>query len=269
MSGEGNHQYGLKGRDNPTWKSDEKISNYGYKLIRVLDHPFRNKKDWVFEHRLVAEKYLLNDDNSVEINGEKYLSPDYVVHHKNFDRLDNRVENLVVMTKKEHLAYHNRLNPVTKDKETGRFVSMSDSLRIKKVTETAIKPERGTKGSAGYDLCVDSEKDIVIPPHKAEMFKTGLAFSIPDGYCGLIFARSGISTKRGLRPSTCVSVIDSDYRGEVRLPIYNDSDFYQTVKPYEKVAQMVLVKPYIVDVEIVDSLDDTERGENGFGSTGR
>ena len=97
--GEGNHQYGLKGSLNSSWKSDEKISSYGYRLIRVLDHPFRNCDDMVFEHRLIAEKYLLNDDNSVEINGKRYLSPEYDVHHKDFDRQNNALSNLKVMTR--------------------------------------------------------------------------------------------------------------------------------------------------------------------------
>lgn len=269
MSGEGNHQYGLKGSKNPTWKSDEKISRYGYRMIRKLDHPFRTKQNWVLEHRLIAEQYLLTDDNSVLIDGKRYLSPDFVVHHKNFDRLDNRVENLEIMSKKEHQSYHSKLNMRERDAETGRFIEDDDAVKIRKLTETAIKPKRETDGAAGYDLCVDCSEKTIIQPHKSVMMSTGLSFSIPKGYCGLIFARSGISTKRGIRPTTCVSIIDSDYRGEVRLPLYNDSDEPQTIEPYERVAQMLIMKPMITDIEVVDSLDETERGEKGFGSTGK
>ena len=115
MKGEGNHQYGLKGDKNPTWKSDERISYYGYKLIRKLDHPFKNCDDFVFEHRLIAEKYLLNDDNSITINGNKYLSPDYVAHHIDFDRLNNNKNNLIVMSKKEHSALHLKMQKSNKE----------------------------------------------------------------------------------------------------------------------------------------------------------
>ena len=123
MQGKGNHQFGLKGKVNPTWKSDIKISNYGYRMIRVLDHPFRNSSDFVFEHRLIAEQYLLTDDTSVEIDGKKYLRPDLDVHHKDQNKLNNDPSNLIILTKSEHRALHYRLNPREKDKNTGRFIA--------------------------------------------------------------------------------------------------------------------------------------------------
>lgn len=267
MSGEGNHQYGLINEKNATWKGGK--THTGYIRVRVPGHPFSNKKGYVLEHRLVAEKYLLNEENSVCVDGKRYLSPDYVVHHINFDRGDNSIENLAVMKHNEHVSLHNRLNPSKKDKKTGRIMKDNSFIKIRKVTETGVKPERQTTGSAGYDLCVDSDKEIIIESHKSVVVGSGIAFAIPKGYCGLVFARSWISTKRGIRPSTCVSVIDSDYRGEVMLPLYNDSDFPQVIKPYERVGQMIIIKPYYPEIEIVDSLDETDRGEDGFGSTGR
>ena len=109
-SGNGNHQHGLKGKNNASWKSDERISFYGYKLIRKLDHPFKNCDDFVFEHRLVAEEFLLNDLNSIKINRKKYLKKEYVVHHLDFNRLNNNVDNLLVMTRSDHTALHTSLN---------------------------------------------------------------------------------------------------------------------------------------------------------------
>lgn len=106
MKGENNHQYGLKGNLNASWKSDERISFYGYKLIRQLDHPFANCDGFVFEHRLIAEKYLLTDKNSIEINGNKYLNLEYDVHHKDFNRLNNNVSNLEILTRSEHMKLH-------------------------------------------------------------------------------------------------------------------------------------------------------------------
>lgn len=116
MSGSGNHQYGLKGELNASWKSDERITNYGYKKIRALSHPFKDCDGFVFEHRLVAEQYLLTDENSVEIDGKKYLNPDYEVHHKNRNKLDNRPENLLVVTKSEHMKIHAKLRRDDKNK---------------------------------------------------------------------------------------------------------------------------------------------------------
>ena len=107
FSGENNHQYGLKGRLNSSWKSDSRISSYGYRLIRCLTHPFRNSDDFVFEHRLIAEKYLLTSECTVEIDGVKYLSSDYVVHHKDFNKRNNEVDNLEIMKKEDHITLHN------------------------------------------------------------------------------------------------------------------------------------------------------------------
>lgn len=267
MKGEGNHQYGIKGSKNGSWKSDEKITRYGYRAIRMIGHPFADADDFVFEHRLIAEENLLNDKNSVEIDGKRYLSPGYVVHHKNFDRLDNSIENLEVMTKSEHQRYHAKLNAQKRDEKTGRFL-MSDAVKIKKVTETAIIPTKATNGAAGYDLYVDIDEPVEIAAHTSQLLQTNIAFSIPKGYFGAIFARSGLASRHGIRPSTCVSVIDSDYRGSVGVPLHNDRDETFVVKPHERVAQIVFIPAMDYDLDLVDELDSTERGEGGFGSTG-
>lgn len=269
MKGDKNHQYGLRGSKNPTWKSDRKLSRYGYRQVRCLDHPFKDHADFVFEHRLVAEQYLLNNDNSVVINGKRYLSPDYVVHHKDFDRLNNSPDNLEVMTHEEHQRLHTTLNPAKRNPVTGRFEKMTDVIKVKKTTPSAVLPKRSTAGAACYDLYADIDKAVEIKPHSTEMLQTHVAFEFPEEYCGLVFARSGISTKRHLRPSTCVSVIDSDYRGGVGLPIHNDSDEIQTVQPRERVVQLMFIKPIRVELQLADELAETERGDNGFGSSGR
>lgn len=142
-------------------------------------------------------------------------------------------------------------------------------VKIKRVTETAKMPTRQSIGAAGFDLYIDSDVPVVIGPHGTVLVQSGVAFEIPEGYFGAIYARSGLSTKSGIRPATCVSVIDSDYRGSVGLPLHNDTDFERTVEPYERVAQIIFQKALIVDLELVDSLSETERGDGGFGSTGR
>lgn len=268
MRGENNHQYGLKGSANASWKSDKKESRYGYIQIRCLNHPFRDADDFVFEHRLVAEKYLLTDENSVEIDGKKYLRPEYVVHHKDFARTNNRPENLQIMTKEEHQAFHAKLNPNERG-SLGQFVSDSFPIKVKRVTPTAILPERKSIGAAGYDLCANIDRPVIIQPHSTVMIYSGVAFSIPRGYYGAIFARSGLSVREGLRPATCVSVIDSDYRGNVGLPMHNDSEEKRVINPNDRIAQIVFQRAYTPELELVTELDETDRGNRGFGSSGR
>ena len=269
MAGSNNHQYGLKGNKNASWRSDKKLSRYGYIQVRQLDHPFRDSSDFVFEHRLVAEQFLLTPECSIEINGKRYLSQNYVVHHRNFDRADNRPENLQVMTKSEHKALHLALNPAKHD-ERGRFTRDDGApILVKRVTETAIVPERKSIGAAGYDMYADIQNEVIIPPHETRMIYSGIAFAIPKNYFGAIYARSGIAIKDGLRPATCVSVIDSDFRGNVGLPIHNDTDEARRIAPKERIAQIVFQEALICDLELVDHLDETERGSGGFGSTGR
>lgn len=104
--GENNPNFGNRGSLNPIWKSDERVSVWGYRLIRQTDHPYANSDGFVFEHRLVAEQYLLTPENRVEINGKYYLSQEYVVHHIDHNRLNNDVTNLRVMTKSDHMRMH-------------------------------------------------------------------------------------------------------------------------------------------------------------------
>ena len=142
-------------------------------------------------------------------------------------------------------------------------------MRIKKLTETAKIPTRATEGSVGYDLFVDVDSKVIIKPHETVMLPSNIAMEIPKGYFGAIYARSGLSTKQGLRPATCVSVIDSDYRGGVGLPIHNDTDEERIINPYERVAQLVIQEAYTPEIEVVDELSETDRGSDGFGSSGR
>lgn len=143
-------------------------------------------------------------------------------------------------------------------------------IKIKKIKENAVIPTRGSRQAAGYDLyaCLDLDK-IDIAPHKTEKIGTGLSVAVPDGYFGAIFARSGLALKQGLRPANCVGVADSDYRGEYIVALHNDTDEVKTVENGERIAQLVIM-PYLSTEFIeTDSLDETERGAGGFGSTGK
>lgn len=145
-------------------------------------------------------------------------------------------------------------------------------VRIKKLNDTAIIPTLGSVEAAGCDIYANLVEDagsVTIGPGATHFIKTGIAMEVPKQYAGLIYARSGLASKRGLRPANCVGVIDSDYRGEIMVALHNDSDVPQTINHGERIAQMVIT-PYIRP-EFVETNDltDTERGEGGFGHTGK
>lgn len=143
-------------------------------------------------------------------------------------------------------------------------------IKIKKLYKDAITPTRGSEEAAGYDLYayLGGFEECKISPNTTMKIGTGIAAEIPNGYFGAVFARSGLATKKGLRPANCVGVVDSDYRGEIMVALHNDDKEPQTIQAYERIAQLVIL-PYLnVSFTEVNELSDTERGENGFGSTG-
>ena len=142
-------------------------------------------------------------------------------------------------------------------------------INIKRLTETAILPERGSAYAAGYDLFADVNESVEIQPHETKMIGTGLAIEIPEGYFGGIFARSGLSSKEGLRPANCVGVVDTDYRGEVKVALHNDGEVVREIKAGQKIAQLVVVPFLGVEFDEVEELSETVRGVGGFGSTGK
>lgn len=146
---------------------------------------------------------------------------------------------------------------------------MTHSVRIKKLRENAIIPTYGSEFAAGADLYAAVDGAVTIEPGETKMIPTGLAFEIPEGFAGFVYARSGLASKRGLAPANKVGVIDCDYRGEVMTALHNHGKEPQIIEAGERVAQMVIA-PYITANFILsDELDDTVRGEGGFGSTGR
>lgn len=147
---------------------------------------------------------------------------------------------------------------------------MNMNIKIKRLTNTAWVPLKATNGSAGFDLYADTiGESAPIYPGETKLISTGIAMEIPDGYFGAIYARSGLATKKGLRPANCVGIIDRDYRGEICIALHNDSSSPKIIGAHERVAQLV-IQPYATVTELieVDNLSDTERGEGGFGSTG-
>ena len=142
-------------------------------------------------------------------------------------------------------------------------------VNIKKLNENAVIPTYGTEYAAGADLYACMDETVTINPGETAFIKTGLAMEVPVGYAGLIYARSGLACKKGLAPANKVGVIDSDYRGEIMVALHNHSNEAVLVESGERIAQLVIT-PYIVAAfNQVDELEDTVRGEGGFGSTGR
>lgn len=143
------------------------------------------------------------------------------------------------------------------------------SVKLKKLNENAIVPKYGTSYAAGADLYACEGKDVTVEPHQTAFIHTGVAIEIPDGLVGLVYARSGLASKRSLAPANKVGVIDCDYRGEIIVSLHNHSDEAQTIADKERVAQLVIAPCFVADFEEVDDLSDTDRGQGGFGSTGK
>ena len=139
-------------------------------------------------------------------------------------------------------------------------------IKYKKTRAEGIAPKRGSTGAAGWDIY--SPYETYILPGTYKTVPTGIAMEIPEGYFGAIYPRSGLASKKGLRLSNCVGVIDEDYRGEVGVPLYNDSPETQYIQAGERIAQLI-IQPYMtIEFSEVEELSDTTRGEGGFGSTG-
>lgn len=143
------------------------------------------------------------------------------------------------------------------------------TVRVKKLHPNAILPTYGSKYAAGADLYACLDAPVTIAPGETYWVSTGIALEVPHGCAGLVFARSSMGAKRGLAPANKVGVVDSDYRGEVRVVLFNHSPEPQTIAPGERVAQFVItpvVTPAYVEAE---ELEQTDRGAGGFGSTGK
>lgn len=140
-------------------------------------------------------------------------------------------------------------------------------IKFKKLNSTALIPSQAYEWDAGYDLAYCGETPLTINPGETVKVPTGLIVEIPYLYFAGIFARSGLSTKRGLAPINCVGVVDSGYRGELTVPLHNHGDAPQVIFPDERIAQMIVLPNYDVRFQEVEYLSDSQRGVGGFGSS--
>ena len=141
-------------------------------------------------------------------------------------------------------------------------------INVKKLNDEAKLPCRATADSAGADLCACIDADTVLMPGERKLIPSGIAIAVPMGFGGFVFPRSGLSSKFGVSLANCVGVIDSDYRGEVKVPVINHSAEPYTIKDGERIAQLVIMPVDLCEYGFCDELEKTERGEGGFGSTG-
>ena len=143
------------------------------------------------------------------------------------------------------------------------------TIRVKKLHPSAVLPTYGSASAAGADLYACLEAPVTIEPGEIYWVPTGIALEVPVGCAGLIYARSSMGTKRGLAPANKVGVVDSDYRGEIKVVLLNHSKVPQTLAPGERIAQFVITPVLTPSYEEVEDLTDTDRGTGGFGSTGK
>lgn len=159
-----------------------------------------------------------------------------------------------------------------------------NTIKIVRIAPDVVMPTKAHDTDAGFDLyaycpdatfyswesgCQSNVKGVKVRPNETYKFHTGIKLSIPDGYWGGIYARSGLATKCGLRPANCVGVIDSCYRGEIIVAIHNDSNETQLIHNGDRIAQLVIQKVEPTVFEEVSGLDETSRGESGFGGSGK
>ena len=141
-------------------------------------------------------------------------------------------------------------------------------IAVKKLDERAVLPTYGSEYAAGADLYALTDGEVVFAPNETKLIRTGLAMEIPEGYAGLIYARSGLASKRGLAPANKVGVVDADYRGEVMVALHNHSGVEQKIAAGERIAQLVVAPFLKAEFCQAEELSDTVRGVGGFGSTG-
>ncbi|MBE5751768.1 MAG: dUTP diphosphatase [Clostridiales bacterium] len=141
-------------------------------------------------------------------------------------------------------------------------------IAVKKLDERAVLPTYGSEFAAGADLYALTDGEVVFAPNETKLIRTGLAMEIPEGYAGLIYARSGLASKHGLAPANKVGVVDADYRGEVMVALHNHSGVEQKIAAGERIAQLVVAPFLKAEYFQAEELSDTVRGVGGFGSTG-
>lgn len=281
MLGEGNHQFGLRGSKNSSFKGNE-ISKKNNNLIDIRvyapDHPFCGEDSRVLKHRLIVEEHadLFDDRYFTVIDGKKYLLPSIEVHHKDFNHNNNDISNLEPLTKGEHVSKHNARREIVRGKD-GRIIGVVDKQRVvvkfKRLygdSEDVVVPTKQHKGDAAFDLYLPFDKNVY---KGRNVLPLGFSMEIPDGFAAFVRSRSGFSAKgmedsegRRMNADVITGLVDSNYRGEVGIIVVSDDDFL--LKKGTRIAQMQFIEVPRFSIEVVDELSPSDRGVGGYGSSG-
>lgn len=259
MSGENNHQFGLKGELNSSHLSDIRISSYGYILVKNDTHPLSHYDGYMLLHRLVYEEYLRTTNDYTyltEIDGIWVLNPTFVVHHIDENKLNNSLSNLELSTLAEHSARHSEDRTIIRD-SLGRISTVVGEIKSGTLA-------RNKRLDAGQDI--KSSIALTIPAKESAVVSTGLVINVPEGYVGLVWSRSGLSVKHKLEVGA--GCIDSGYNGEVLVHLYNHGSYDYTVEVGDKIAQLLTLPVSLNSYEQVDEFKESQRGLDGFGSSG-
>lgn len=142
-------------------------------------------------------------------------------------------------------------------------------VKIRLLSESAVFPEKATDGAACRDVSACLDAPVTIPPGKTELIPTGFAMAVPEGYAAFVFARSGLGIKKEIAPGNCVGVVDSDYRGEVKVGLWNRGALPYTIMPGDRIAQIAILPVPETQWAVTEELPESGRGAGGFGSTGK
>lgn len=268
MTGEKNHQFGLKGEKNSSFKNVRRVNSHGYVTVYKPEHPFCNGAGRVLEHRLIVEANADKFDRKyfLELDGKLYLRKEFSVHHKNEIHNDNRIDNLVIVTRSEHTKIHNSEKRIIRDRR-GRilhFIKNGEPIPIGiKLFRNGKVPILKTVGSVCFD-CYANDNVII---KSGERAKVGLGFGLelPRFFEALIRPRSGLSLK-GV--DIALGTIDEDFKAEISVVVINNSGEDFEVMLGDRICQLAIREAPKVNFIVVDELSETERGSNGFGSTG-
>jgi dUTP pyrophosphatase len=260
MSGENNHQYGLKGDLNSSYISDIRTSSNGYILVKALNHPLCHYDGYMLLHRLLYEEYLKQSGDYqflIDMDGYWVLNPAYVIHHIDGNRTNNKIENLELTTLSEHSARHSEEKTIIRD-FLGRIKTVVGEIKSGELA-------RNKRFDAGQD--VKASKSTIIPAKGDAIVFTNLYLNVPEGYVGLLWSRSGLSVKHKIEVGA--GCIDSGYNGEILVHLYNHSDVAYEVKAGDKIAQLLTIPIDLNEyVSVQEFSFESERGTAGFNSSG-
>jgi len=279
--GENNHQYGLKGDKNSSFKGQQtrKKNNYVYdNWIYCPKHPFANKNGRVKSFRLLVEQnYQLFDKKYfVEINGKYYLPNNIVVHHKDLNHYNNKIENLEPLTKSEHSSVHNKLKTIVRD-EHSRIVAAvyraPSGIKIIRTDKNNVLPRKAHRFDAAFDVYAQS--DTVVPVGRS-VIPLGFKIQMPLNCAAHIKGRSGNDSKGMLGADdkrhdadVLTGLIDPPYTGEIGLIINNHEKDSFMIKKGDRIGQIVFFEIPEIEFVEVEEFEETDRNEGGFGSSGR